>query len=300
MTDRAADRGSGSAGDSGRRVLLAPAPGGRGDGRPLFFVFTLRQVAEVLRAVDSLPVPFASPAVPAVAVWRDRVVPVIDLAACFGLSPGSPEPARRHLAVRSGSRWGLIRSGPGIRIAAMPEASPAASSLSPALARGVFESREGLLVAPRMAAILEGAVPGAADESTGNEGGVRMTDRVILVVEDSPTNLRLIVDSLRDDGYAILTAADGEEAVARAVEARPDLMVLDVILPKKNGFQVCRQLRTMPETRDIKILMLTSKNQESDRFWGLRQGADEYMTKPYVMDELRAAVRRLIEPAPGT
>lgn len=291
---------SGASVPSGRRVLLAPVPGGALGGRPVFFVFTLRQVAEVLREVETLPVPFAPAALPAVSVWRDRLVPVIDLAACFGL-PGVG-PARRHLAVRSGKHRGLIRADAGVRIAHMPEGRPLdfSASMPPELTQGVFEWREGLLVAPRLATILEGAVPEAADEFKGDEGGMRMTDRVILVVEDSPTNLRLIVDALRSDGYAILTAADGEEAIAKATEARPDLMVLDVILPKKNGFQVCRQLRNTPETRDIKVLMLSSKNQESDRFWGLRQGADEYMTKPYVMDDLRTAVRRLIESGSGT
>jgi twitching motility two-component system response regulator PilH len=194
-----------------------------------------------------------------------------------------------------------VRAAAGIRILPLPDARPREPGppLAPAPVRGLFDMGDGWLVVPRLGAILEGAIPEIAAESMTDEGGESMTEPVILVVEDSPTNLRLITDALRADGYAILTAADGEEAIATTVRDRPSLLVLDVILPRKNGFQVCRQLRNMPETKDIPILMLTSKNQESDRFWGLRQGADEYMTKPYEMDDLRAAVRRLIQPASG-
>ena len=121
-----------------------------------------------------------------------------------------------------------------------------------------------------------------------------MVDIKILVVEDSPTYLRQITNLLRDRGYQTITANDGEEALVKAVRDNPNLIVLDVILPKKNGFQVCRQLKTSPATQDVKILMLTSKTQDSDRFWGLKQGADEYMTKPFDDNELVANVDRLV------
>ena len=121
-----------------------------------------------------------------------------------------------------------------------------------------------------------------------------MVDKKILVVEDSPTYLRQITNLLRDRGYQTITANDGEEALVKAVRDNPNLIVLDVILPKKNGFQVCRQLKTSPATQDVKILMLTSKTQDSDRFWGLKQGADEYMTKPFDDNELVANVDRLV------
>lgn len=116
----------------------------------------------------------------------------------------------------------------------------------------------------------------------------------ILVVEDSPTEMNLITASLKDEGYELITAADGEEALEKAHQERPDLIVLDIILPKKNGFQVCRQLKTAPDTKDIKILMLSSKSQDTDRFWGLKQGADEYMTKPFEQEELLANVAKFI------
>ena len=121
-----------------------------------------------------------------------------------------------------------------------------------------------------------------------------MVNSKILVVEDSPTYLRKIADFLQSLGYEVITAMDGEEALEKAVRENPSLIVLDVILPKKNGFQVCRQLKTSPATQDIKILMITSKSQDSDRFWGLKQGADEYLTKPFDEDVLLANVTRLL------
>lgn len=121
-----------------------------------------------------------------------------------------------------------------------------------------------------------------------------MKNKSILVVEDSPTHRNLITIPLTRLGYRISTAENGEDAILKAAREMPDLIVLDVILPKKNGFQVCRHLKMTPATKDIKILMLTSKDQSSDRFWGLRQGADDYMTKPFKEAELVAAVDRLI------
>ena len=84
----------------------------------------------------------------------------------------------------------------------------------------------------------------------------------------------------------------------RAIQYDPALIVLDVILPKKNGFQVCRQLKTSSATQNIKILMLTSKSQESDRFWGLKQGADAYMTKPFNENAFVAAIAELMPCVP--
>jgi twitching motility two-component system response regulator PilH len=121
-----------------------------------------------------------------------------------------------------------------------------------------------------------------------------MANEKILVVDDSPTELTMMAIPLKNRGYRVTTAVDGEQALEQVSRERPDLIVLDIILPKKNGFQVCRQLKTTPDTKEIKILMLTSKNQESDRFWGLKQGADVYMTKPFEEEELLANVARLL------
>ncbi len=121
-----------------------------------------------------------------------------------------------------------------------------------------------------------------------------MTNAKILVVEDSPTYLRQILNMLQDLGHRTIAAVDGEEALEKAIREKPDLIMLDIILPKKNGFQVCRQLKTTPATRNIKIIMLTSKTQDSDRFWGLKQGADEYLTKPVAEAVLSANLVRLL------
>lgn len=119
-----------------------------------------------------------------------------------------------------------------------------------------------------------------------------MMERTILVVEDSPTELKLIQSTLEGRGYRIMTATDGEQALAQATLYRPDLIVLDVVLPKKNGYQVCRQLKLAADTKDIKIVMVSSKSGESDRFWGLKQGADDYLAKPFQPQELVARVER--------
>lgn len=121
-----------------------------------------------------------------------------------------------------------------------------------------------------------------------------MSHEKILVVEDSPTEMKLVIASLQGMGYAVSTATDGEEALEKARCEQPALIVLDIVLPKKNGYQVCRQLKSSPETDGIKILMLSSKNLESDRFWGMKQGEDAYMTKPFRKEELLANVSQLL------
>jgi len=123
-----------------------------------------------------------------------------------------------------------------------------------------------------------------------------MSPGTILVVDDSPTDLSLLLAALRPKGFRLLSAADGDEALVTARREHPDLVLLDVILPRRNGFQVCRQLKTEAETRDIKVILVTSKTQPSDRFWGLKQGADDYLTKPFTFEELLGAVERHLGP----
>ncbi len=112
----------------------------------------------------------------------------------------------------------------------------------------------------------------------------------ILVVDDSPTELKLMLEALDQTRYQVSTATDGEQALEMARRDQPNLILLDVILPKKNGFQVCRQLKTAPDTKDIAIVLVTSKSQDTDRFWGLKQGADAYLTKPFEAAELNELV----------
>jgi twitching motility two-component system response regulator PilH len=118
--------------------------------------------------------------------------------------------------------------------------------------------------------------------------------KTILIADDSPTEMKLFVRALEGRGYQTISAVDGEEAVEMARDAQPSLLVCDVIMPKKNGFQVARQLKTAAETRGIKILLISSKNQDSDRFWGLKQGADEYLAKPFDDQTLVNTIERLL------
>jgi DNA-binding response OmpR family regulator len=121
-----------------------------------------------------------------------------------------------------------------------------------------------------------------------------MTTKTILVVEDSPTDLQVVTAALESKGYSFTVATDGEEALKKAQQQKPDLILLDVILPKKNGFQVCRQIKTAAETKHMKVIMLSGKSQEADRYWGLKQGADEYFTKPFNKEALLGAIARMM------
>lgn len=114
----------------------------------------------------------------------------------------------------------------------------------------------------------------------------------ILIAEDSETAIALLKKALAPLGHTILVACDGEEAQRQINLERPDLVILDIIMPKINGFQLCRTIRSNPEFSHLKVIMVTSMDRESDRFWGMKQGADEYLTKPVDLDELRTKVRR--------
>ena len=118
-----------------------------------------------------------------------------------------------------------------------------------------------------------------------------MAKKLILVVEDSPTDKRIAVSACEQAGYKVITAGDGEEALQMTVDHKPDLILLDVILPKKNGFQICRQIKSTPDIQQTKIIMVTSKSQDSDRFWGIKQGADGYLTKPFSENELLELIK---------
>jgi two-component system alkaline phosphatase synthesis response regulator PhoP len=114
----------------------------------------------------------------------------------------------------------------------------------------------------------------------------------ILVIEDDPTILKLLAGDLELEGFSVLTARDGEEGLERAKTSRPDLLILDVMMPKMNGYDVCRALRK--DGSDVPIIMLTARGQEAEKVVGLNQGADDYVTKPYGAMELMARVHALL------
>lgn len=120
-----------------------------------------------------------------------------------------------------------------------------------------------------------------------------MTVKKVLIVDDSPTERFFLTDLLRKQGYDVLTADSGELGVAVAKHEKPDLILMDVVMPGLNGFQATRQLSRNPETQDIPVIMCTTKGQETDRVWGMRQGAVEYLVKPVVAQELLAKIRAL-------
>jgi twitching motility two-component system response regulator PilH len=119
----------------------------------------------------------------------------------------------------------------------------------------------------------------------------------ILVAEDSATELELIRQILRDTKHEIAVAGDGDEAERMARTKEFDMLILDIIMPKKNGYQVCRNLRADSALKGLPIIMISSKSQESDKVWGMKQGATEYLTKPYAPIDLLAAVRRHLKNA---
>jgi twitching motility two-component system response regulator PilH len=116
----------------------------------------------------------------------------------------------------------------------------------------------------------------------------------ILVADDSLAELQIIQQALQTTGHSIVTVMDGDAAEAKAKAEKFDLIILDVIMPKKNGFQVCRELKTFEHTKNIPVIMVTSKDQESDKFWGMKQGADEYLTKPFKPEDLLKTVKKYI------
>ncbi len=122
----------------------------------------------------------------------------------------------------------------------------------------------------------------------------------VLVVEDEPAQLEILAYNLEAEGFRVVKAEDGEEALLSVAEETPDIMVLDWMLPSVSGIEICRRLKSKPDTRGIAIIMLSARTEEVDRIRGLETGADDYVVKPYSMPELMARVRaqlRRVRPA---
>lgn len=121
-----------------------------------------------------------------------------------------------------------------------------------------------------------------------------MTGKRILIVDDEP-NIVISLDYLmKREGYDVAIAADGEAALEAVAAAAPDLVILDVMLPRMNGFDVCRRLRADPRWKDLKILMLTARGRETEVAKGLGAGADAYVTKPFSTRDLVAQVKAML------
>lgn len=116
----------------------------------------------------------------------------------------------------------------------------------------------------------------------------------VLVVEDSPTQRELITDLLKRSGLKVMVATDGMDALEQVQLSCPDLVVLDVVMPRMNGYEVCRRLKTDPKTQNVPVIICSSKGEEFDRYWGMKQGADAYIVKPFQPRELLVTVKQLL------
>lgn len=115
----------------------------------------------------------------------------------------------------------------------------------------------------------------------------------ILIVDDSPTERLYLTDILVKNGFAVSTAVNGDEAIERIRAERPELILMDVVMPGANGFQVTRAIARDPELSALPVIICSSKNQETDRIWGMRQGAKDYLVKPVDPQRLLASIAAL-------
>ncbi len=119
----------------------------------------------------------------------------------------------------------------------------------------------------------------------------------VLIVDDSPTELHVFKGQLEKAGFDVLTSESGEEGLKVAKDSKPDVIVMDVVMPGMSGFQATRQLAKDSETQDIPVVILTTKDQETDKIWGMRQGAIAYLVKPVKEETLVAKVKEAMEKA---
>jgi twitching motility two-component system response regulator PilH len=116
----------------------------------------------------------------------------------------------------------------------------------------------------------------------------------VLVVEDSVTQREMIEDLLKGSGLAVTTASDGVDALEQIQNNCPDIVVMDIVMPRMNGYELCRRIKTDPKTERVPVVMCSSKGEEFDRYWGMKQGADAYIAKPFQPQELVGTVKQLL------
>lgn len=121
-----------------------------------------------------------------------------------------------------------------------------------------------------------------------------VTSPKVLVIDDSATSSLFITLALRKAGYRVITAVNGNEGLTKALQERPHCLILDVVLPGVSGFGVCRQLRALDPQRSLSIIMVSSKSTQLDQSWGLRQGADRYLPKPFTEEILLHTVEEVL------
>lgn len=116
----------------------------------------------------------------------------------------------------------------------------------------------------------------------------------VMVVDDSVTLRQMIAELLEGRGLKVTVASDGVEALEQIKTNRPDLVVLDIVMPRMNGYEVCRRLKSDPKTQSLPVVMCSSKSEEFDRYWGMKQGADAYIAKPFHPQELVGTIKQLL------
>lgn len=113
----------------------------------------------------------------------------------------------------------------------------------------------------------------------------------VLIVEDTLSELELMSHYLRESGYTVINAIGAKEALDKVSEDKPDVIITDVVMPGMSGFELCRRLKTHPATENVPIVICSSKDQEIDRLWGMKQGADAYITKPFTREQILRAIK---------
>ncbi len=116
----------------------------------------------------------------------------------------------------------------------------------------------------------------------------------VLIVEDTPSERELIIHYLQEEGYSVIHAVTAKEGLAKAISSQPNVIVTDVVMPGMSGFELCRSLKRAPETEKVPVVICSSKDQAIDRLWGMRQGADAYITKPFDREELLKVIKSVL------
>jgi twitching motility two-component system response regulator PilH len=117
----------------------------------------------------------------------------------------------------------------------------------------------------------------------------------ILVVDDSRTQRQLFSEIFEANGIAVVVASDGVEALETLESIHPDIVLLDIVMPRMNGYEVCRKIKSNPNTQNVPVVLCSAKSEEFDRYWGLKQGADAYISKPCQNQDLISTIRTLLE-----
>lgn len=116
----------------------------------------------------------------------------------------------------------------------------------------------------------------------------------ILIIDDSPTEVHILKGFLDNNDFDVVVATDGKSGIQTAIDEQPDLILMDVVMPGVNGFQATRKLSRTAETKDIPVVMVTTKSQETDRIWGMRQGATDYLVKPVKEQQLVDKIKEVL------